>query len=222
MPLPMAPRFDRLEPFIPRARVLEQSATVIGVGAVGRQVALQLVALGVPKLQLIDFAAVELTDVTSAGFLSEDVGCPKVDAVGGLCHRAEPQLDLETICERFQASHAVGTSVFCCVDSNADRALIWEAVRARCRFWGDVRIEAETVRILAAGDESEHDRYRRTIAAPNEVVGIPRSVPLPYLGTLGAALVIQQFVRRLQGKPLVTDASFDLATGRYSVSDRRA
>jgi hypothetical protein len=222
MPLFMAPRFDRLEPFIPRAVVLEQSATVIGLGTVGRQVALQLVALGVPKLQLIDFATVELADITSAGFLSEDVGCPKVDAVGGLCHRAEPQLQLETICERYQASHAVGVSVFCCVGSNADRELIWEAVRARCWFWGDVRIEAETVRVLVAGDEVEQDRYRRTLAGLNKAVGIPMSVPLPYLGMLGAALVIQQFIRRLQGWPLVKDASFDSATARYSVSDGRA
>ena len=34
-------------------------ATVVGVGAIGRQVALQLAAIGIPKLQLIDHDTVE-------------------------------------------------------------------------------------------------------------------------------------------------------------------
>jgi tRNA A37 threonylcarbamoyladenosine dehydratase len=38
---------------------------VIGVGPIGRQVALQLTALGVPELQLIDPDSVTLTNITS-------------------------------------------------------------------------------------------------------------------------------------------------------------
>ena len=221
MALPMAPRFDHLEQFIPRARMLELSATVIGLGAVGRQLALQLVALGIPKLQLIDFAKVELADVTSQGFLSEDVGSFKADAVGGLSHRAEPRLDLETICDRFQSSHVVGTSVFCCVGDDAGRVTIWEAVRNRCRFWGDGRIVADTARILVAAEESQRRHYGQTLTLPDEAIRKPKSVPFPYTGTLAAALLVHQFVRYLQGRPLVADASFDLATGKYLVTDER-
>lgn len=221
MALSMAPRFDRLEQFIPRARMLEQSATVIGVGAVGRNVALQLVALGIPKLQLIDFATVEVADITSEGFLSEDVGCPKVDAVGGLCHRTEPLLELETICERIQPSHDIGTNVFCCVGRNADRAAIWESVHDRCRFWGDGRIVADTARIFVAADGADRRHYRRTLADPGDAGSDAPSIPLSYLGTLAAALLVHQFVRHLQDRPLVVDASFDLATGKYVVADDR-
>ena len=48
-------RFERQEDLIPRRRILEESATVIGVGAIGRQIALQLVAIGIPKLQVCAF-----------------------------------------------------------------------------------------------------------------------------------------------------------------------
>ena len=46
---------------MPRDRLIGLAAAVIGVGAVGRQVALQLACLGVTKLRLIDFDVVEPT-----------------------------------------------------------------------------------------------------------------------------------------------------------------
>ena len=48
-------RFARQAELVPRERLQTLRATVVGVGAVGRQVALQAAALGVPRLQLIDF-----------------------------------------------------------------------------------------------------------------------------------------------------------------------
>ena len=45
---------------MPRDRLADIKATVIGVGAIGRQVALQLAAIGVPRFQLVDFDVVDL------------------------------------------------------------------------------------------------------------------------------------------------------------------
>ena len=53
-------RFSRQADIVPRERILDCRATVIGVGAIGRQVAIQLTAIGVPQLQLIDFDHVEI------------------------------------------------------------------------------------------------------------------------------------------------------------------
>jgi hypothetical protein len=219
MALPFPLRFDQQEEFVPRANMLKESAAVIGVGAVGRQVALHLVALGVPKLQLIDPATVQLDDVTVAGFLSEDIDCPKVDAVGGLCHRTEPLLDLETVGERYRPSHQVGTYVFCCLNGRADRAAIWETLHKRCRFWGDARIDAESARILVAADEAAHRRYRRILAEGDDEELPLKSARSAYVGALAAALVVHQFVRYLRNQPIVAEASFDFATGKYIVAD---
>ncbi len=48
-------RFQRQESLVPRDRLMALAVSIIGVGAIGRQVALQLAALGIPKLQLVDF-----------------------------------------------------------------------------------------------------------------------------------------------------------------------
>ncbi len=48
-------RYSRQRDIMPADRLAECKATVIGVGAIGRQVALQLTAMGIPRLQIIDF-----------------------------------------------------------------------------------------------------------------------------------------------------------------------
>ena len=66
-------RFSRQNDLVPREKLKNLTATVIGAGAIGRQVAIQLAALGVPRLQLIDFDTVEDANVTTQGYDFEDV-----------------------------------------------------------------------------------------------------------------------------------------------------
>ena len=61
-------RFLRQQDLVPRDRLADIKATVIGVGAIGRQAALQLAAIGVPRIQLVDFDVVDLTNVTTQGY----------------------------------------------------------------------------------------------------------------------------------------------------------
>jgi tRNA A37 threonylcarbamoyladenosine dehydratase len=58
-------RFSRQADLVPHDRLASVVATVIGVGAVGRQVALQLAAIGTPRIQLIDFDVVDATNITT-------------------------------------------------------------------------------------------------------------------------------------------------------------
>jgi len=98
--------------------------TIVGVGAIGRQVALQLAAVGISRLQLIDFDYVEESNIASQGYLEEDLGKPKVDATGEFCCRINGELVVEVLPERFRRSVDVGDTVFCCVDSIDTRRLI--------------------------------------------------------------------------------------------------
>jgi sulfur carrier protein ThiS adenylyltransferase len=54
-------RFARQSQLVPQDKLALLDVTVVGVGAIGRQVALQLASLGVPRLRLVDFDTVELT-----------------------------------------------------------------------------------------------------------------------------------------------------------------
>ena len=53
-------RFTRQEGLVRGERLASVATTVIGVGAIGRQVSLQLAAIGARRIQLIDFDQVEL------------------------------------------------------------------------------------------------------------------------------------------------------------------
>ncbi len=71
-------RFSRQAELVPQDKLTDLTATVIGVGAVGRQVALQLAAIGVRRLQIFDFDDVESTNITTQGYGHGDLGLPKV------------------------------------------------------------------------------------------------------------------------------------------------
>ena len=65
-------RFDRQQDLVPQDRLRQTKVTVIGVGAIGRQTAVQLATIGAPRLQLVDFAVVDWTNVTTQGYLAAD------------------------------------------------------------------------------------------------------------------------------------------------------
>ncbi|MBA4020262.1 MAG: thiamine biosynthesis protein ThiF [Pirellula sp.] len=211
-------RFDRQSGLVPTDRLRNSWATVIGVGSIGRQVALQLTALGVPKLQLIDPDEVTRTNITSQGYLTDDIGRPKVQATGDACHQIEHLLAIEEIHDRFRRSLETGPNVFCCVDSISARAAIWRALETRCAFWADGRMLGETIRVLAAHAGQGREHYRTTLFAQGEAqAGSCTSRSTIYAASLAAALMVHQFVRHLRGAPLDPDATFNFTAGEYVV-----
>jgi len=73
-------RYERQADLVPGNRLNSLTATVIGVGAIGRQVALQLAAIGARKIQLVDFDTVEPTNITTQGYWARALGQHKVSA----------------------------------------------------------------------------------------------------------------------------------------------
>ena len=60
---PDSDRFLRQRDLVSTEKLANTPVTIIGVGAIGRQVALQLAALGVMQIELIDFDEVELHNI---------------------------------------------------------------------------------------------------------------------------------------------------------------
>mgnify|MGYP002633522376 CR=1 FL=1 len=67
-------RLIRQAVLVPERRLAEVTATAIEVGAISRQVALQLASLGLQSIQLIDFDVVDITNVTTQGYSIYDIG----------------------------------------------------------------------------------------------------------------------------------------------------
>ena len=66
-------RADRQRDLVPPERLAACQAVVIGVGAVGRQVALQLTAMGISSMLLIDHDEVAVENLAPQGYWPTDL-----------------------------------------------------------------------------------------------------------------------------------------------------
>ena len=60
-------RYSRQADLVPAEQLHQNDVTVIGVGATGRQVALQLAAIGTPRVTIYDFDVVEEGNLAAQG-----------------------------------------------------------------------------------------------------------------------------------------------------------
>jgi len=159
----MNDRYSRQADIVPRKRILECTATVIGVGAIGRQVAIQLTAIGVPHIQLVDFDHIDLSNLATQGYMQNELNQPKVDATAEYCRRINHDLQVEVVFDKFKRTTPVGNSVFCCVDSIVTRKHIWDAVKDDVEFFVDGRMSAEVLRVITAYDEQSRNYYPKKL-----------------------------------------------------------
>ncbi|QDU92333.1 ThiF family adenylyltransferase [Lignipirellula cremea] len=212
-------RFERQAELAPRDSLRRVTASVIGVGAIGRQVAWQLAALGVPRIQLIDFDAVEWTNVTTQAYQAGDVGQLKVEATAQALRQLDPTIAVETIADRYRPTLQLGEAVFCCVDSISARAAIWRSAGDRCRFWTDGRLLGEAIRILSVADDVGRDIYPTTLFSPSQAqVGRCTARGAIYTAAIAAGLMVHQFTRWLRRLPIDCDASLNLLASEWTVA----
>ena len=207
-------RFLRQQDLVPRDRLAALQATVIGVGAVGRQTALQLAAIGATRIQLVDFDLVDHSNRTTQGYGRADVGMAKVLATRTAIQQLDPTIQVEVFEDRYRPRLAVGDAVICAVDSIDARAAIWRSAQSKCRFWCDGRMMGEVIRVLAVAEEQGRDHYPTTLFPQSEAHSGPCTAGgTIYAAGIAAGLMVHQFTRWLRGMPVDRDASFNLLAG---------
>jgi sulfur carrier protein ThiS adenylyltransferase len=211
----MEDRFERQADLVPQEKLRELTIDVIGVGAIGRQVALQLASLGAPRLRLIDFDHVDATNVTTQGYsATHDVGMLKVAATQRAIRAIDPAIHVEPIADRYRSRFGAGDAVFCCVDSIGARAAIWRAVSGRCRFWCDGRMLGEVIRILTVAGPVGRETYPATLFPQAEAhAGRCTAHGTVYTASIAAGLMLHQFTRWLRGVPVEGDVTLNLLAG---------
>ena len=211
-------RYSRQQDIVPAERLAAHKATVIGVGAIGRQVALQLTAMGVSQFQLIDFDTVEESNIASQGYLEDDLGQPKVLATARVCQQINHGLHIGEVTERFRRSVDVGNAVFCCVDAIDVRRLIWQAVKDRCAFFADGRMSAEVLRVLVACDEAGRQHYPTTLFAAEDAYQGPCTAKTTiYCANIAAGLMVGQFAKYLRNMLIEPDIQLNLLANELTV-----
>lgn len=215
-------RYSRQRDIVPPDRLAACKATVIGVGAIGRQVALQLTAMGIPWLQLIDFDHVEESNIASQGFLEDDLERLKVKATADLCQQINHQLEVHEVNDRFRRSMDIGDIVFCCVDKIDVRRLIWEAVKDRSSFFCDGRMSAEVLRVLTVCDAISREHYPTTLfSAGDAYAGACTAKTTIYCANIAAGFMLAQFTKYLRLLPVDPGIQVNLLASEINVGDER-
>jgi len=206
-------RYNRQQDIVPPDRLAACRATIVGVGAIGRQVALQLAAMGIPWLQLVDFDVVEESNLASQGYLDDELERPKVEATADLCQQINHRLEVHEVQDCFRRSMEVGNVLFCCVDRIDTRRLVWEGVKDRVDFFADGRMTAEVLRVLMACDPESREYYPTTLFTQDEAYqGTCTAKTTIYCANIAAGLMLAQFAKWLRRLPVDPDVCLNLLT----------
>jgi len=211
-------RYSRQQDIVPEERLAECKVTVIGVGAIGRQVALQLTAIGISWLQLIDHDKVEPSNLASQGYLEDDLEIPKVDATAALCWQINHNLEIQKVNDRFRRSMDIGNILFNAVDSIETRRLIWNVVKDKVTYYSDGRMSAEVLRVLSVSDITSQDYYPSTLFASNEAYTGPCTAKTTiFCANIAAGLMVAQFAKWLRKLPIDADIQVNLLSMELNI-----
>ncbi|GJM24710.1 MAG: hypothetical protein DHS20C16_11250 [Phycisphaerae bacterium] len=210
-------RDTRQRDIIPPEKLAQCRATVIGVGSIGRQVALQLAAIGTPSLQLIDPDIVAVENLACQAYFEDDLESPKVHATANVCHQVNSKLDIQCEQNRFRRSGAVGNIVFCCVDAITTRRIIWESVGKCADFFVDGRMSAEVLRVITAYDAASRAHYPTTLFASEHAHrGACTAKSTVFCANIVAGLMLSAFVKHLRNLAADPDVVLNLLTNELS------
>ena len=219
----------RQRDIVPPAQLSVCHPLIIGVGAVGHAVALQLAAMGAAEMTLMDDDTVDVVNLATQAYAPEQLGQPKVEAAAADCRRLNPDVTVHTCAERFRRSsvRSLGCfergehrlAVFCCVDSITARSIVWESLRQKVSFFADARMSAEVVRILPSNRPAQDDYYPSTLFWQEEAfTGACTSHSTIYCASVAAALMISMFTRWLRQMPVDRDILLNLLSMELSVN----
>jgi sulfur carrier protein ThiS adenylyltransferase len=217
-------RDARQRSLVPPGRLAACHALVIGVGAIGQQVALQLAALGVPELTLFDDDVVAEENLAPQGYWASDLGQAKVQATQALCRQIHPQAQVTAVAERFKRSTAKELTrtkqlvVCACVDSISTRKLLWEALRYQAALFLDGRLSAEVIRVLAVDHAATDDSYTGTLFdAEQAYAGACTARSTIYTASIAAGLMVGQLTKWLRRLPVDADLTLNLLAAELTV-----
>jgi len=207
-------------------KLADTTAYVIGVGAIGRQVALQLAAIGVGKLVLVDFDSVGPENLAVQGFFEADLGRAKVEAVAHLCKSINSGIDIQIENDKFKKAmlikHGPGV-VFSCVDTMKSREFIWKHAQ-NSQMYVDGRMAAEICRVLTVRSKKDHKYYESTLFSDSEAFPATCTAKSTlYCANVAAGMMVAQLTKMYRGIPYDKDVQLNiLANEMHYLAEKSA
>ena len=212
-------RYSRQEGLVLLDELENEEISVVGVGAVGRNVALQLTAMGVPNLHLLDFDKVEESNVASQGYFEADIGKYKIEAAAQTCQSINSLINLRLENDTYRKKSSLGKIVFCCVDKMSVRKLIFEGTNHRRKLLIDGRMLGEVFRVLSVWNEDSSQYYSTTLFSDSEAIqGRCTARSTIYCANGLACFEVSCLTRWLRKEDLNADVLVNLACNEIEVT----
>ena len=215
----MNKRYSRQEGTVPRDTLKGMYPTVIGIGAIGRNVALQLASIGVTKMQLIDFDIVEEPNIASQGYYEEDLGTYKVDATAKLCKAINKNIEIDILRTMYRRTVITGNIIFACVDTMKARKFIFGHEGRKADLFIDGRMSAEVLRVIHSepGNSKFLQHYESTLFSDDEAYrGSCTAKSTIYCANIAAGFMVSTFAKWLRGVPQYNDIIVNLLTNEMN------
>ena len=222
----MAHRNERQLDIIDQNALSKTRVAVVGVGAIGRQVAVMLATMGVGTIEMLDGDQVDIENLGCQGHLEAHVGKNKAVATAEAIqaiNRSVTCLTTPQMYEGPQLNMNGLDAVFSCVDQMEARGHLfgaWEG--AACKLFVDGRMNAMTCRAISAAKESPDtlEYYRTTLFEQGDQARIPCTAKATfYNASIAAGLMVAMFVNRtfLKMKGSEKDVLFNIPAFMLSV-----
>lgn len=222
----------RFKESLPLQKYRKLTIGIAGLGAIGRQVAILLAAMGHKKLYGADPDKIELKNVGTQGWRQGDIGHYKShilerDLGARISSFTGTNDKFEDLLKQFQVRSMNMDVFFCCVDTMQARHAIWEAVTTRIvgdgpkweeprknlqGLWIDARMTTRVIRIITVplADNGAKKYYAKTLYTDAEAFdGSCTDRMTMYGANIAAGLMVSQLANWLNEVPLVTDFVFE-------------
>lgn len=212
-------RYSRQSGMIDMQHLSNLSCAVVGCGAIGRNVALQLASIGVQRLTLVDFDVVEETNVVTQGFLESQIGMSKVKALRDSCLAINQEMIITIREQRFSPKiDLTGAVLFVCVDSIETRLQIWNQTRFSISVFIDGRMSAETMRIIMIDNPSVDDYYPSVCFPESEgYQGACTARSTIYCANIAAGMLVSTFSKWLRQFKVEKDFMLNLLSNELII-----
>jgi sulfur carrier protein ThiS adenylyltransferase len=223
-------RGSRYKDLLPLGKLQKADCYVVGVGAIGRQVALQLATMGCEEITVIDDGKVEAVNCGPQGYSAWDIDAYKVDVLDTMLADVNPEATITAVNRQFGKETLTMMAcegkavVFCCVDSIVTRDEIFRKVLSSGTgvLFIDGRMAAEACRVISVDfkDKEAIEYYGKTIFKPEEAYEAPCTAKSTfYCATLAASLMVAQFTKWLRGFPLDRDFQVNILANEMVLID---
>lgn len=200
---------------------IKEQIHVVGTGAIGSNICIQLARIGVNTVHIYDFDTVSAHNITNQCFDEADIGLPKVEAIARKMRNINPEMVVHIHSEGLTEPYICNGYVFMCVDKIELRREIVEAAKYnnQCKAVFDFRMRLTDAQYYCAYEDWQYNELLNTMdftheeateSTPRSACGVELSVY--YAPNVITSLGIANFIKLTQNEEVANMILIDMNT----------